>query len=52
MTSAVEAPIISEHLERRLAVERRAERTGRTFRRHPGRQLLEKYLVKPFLRKV
>jgi predicted MPP superfamily phosphohydrolase len=50
MTSAVEAPIVSEHLERRRAVERRAESTGRTFRRHPERQLLEKYLVKPVLR--
>lgn len=51
MTSAVEAPSLSPHLQRRLDVERLAERTGKPFRRNPRRSALEKRFVKPALKR-
>lgn len=37
-------------MDRRAAIERNAERSGQSFRRHAGRESLERALIKPVLR--
>ena len=48
----VERRPFSESLARRVDIEREAERTGKTFRRHPERMVAERFLIKPLLKAV
>ena len=49
MTATLEPRSLQERLQRRIEIERDAERTGRTFRKHANRIKLERCLIKPLL---
>ncbi|MBV9267086.1 MAG: metallophosphoesterase [Acidobacteriaceae bacterium] len=50
MFTGLERRPTAQKLARRAAIERRAERTGKSFRRHPGRHALERVFLKPLLK--